>query len=209
MKTCLLALSAALLLTPSGVRAQDAVPSNAYLQVHIGASLVTEEEVRFEGAGAKGVPGVVLREVDYDTGVAFGGAFGYQLSPMFAAEAELTARVNDFDGNLGDDALTVTSLMANGVLTAPLKSSVRPYLGAGVGFAYSNLDGSNLALAWGAKAGLLYLYAPGRMVGFEASYIGTDGFGTESIDAADRIVDVHAEYGGAALLVSWRTNLGF
>lgn len=123
-----------------------------------------------------------------DRGRIFGGALGYEWRSGWRAEAEVTHRKNDFDsvtidsdGGLGaqlgfgslngatlDISGDVTSLagMANLYYDVPLGWPIRPYVGAGIGFARIDaeldlgalrlVDETDTVLAWQFKAGLSY-----------------------------------------------------
>jgi opacity protein-like surface antigen len=71
---------------------------------------------------------------DLDTGYNVGGAFGWNLSPAFALEADFLFTSSDYDlAPPADGGLDTFSFMANAVWNIDAGGGFRPYLGAGAG----------------------------------------------------------------------------
>lgn len=77
---------------------------------------------------------------EFDTGVRFDGAIGYQWNPWLGTEFETGFIYNEFQ-HVNDASLWGIPLMVNLVLTVPIPNSrVVPYAGAGIGGVVSALD---------------------------------------------------------------------
>lgn len=108
------------------VLAQD---GGFYARAWGGVSDLRDDTLSFGGATAT---------LNFDTGVSFGGAFGYDYpdSPL-RAEVEFNYRSADATdiplafGSEGDFAST--SLMINGIYAFDTGSALRPYVGLGIG----------------------------------------------------------------------------
>ena len=78
-------------------------------------------------------------EFDNDPAFVINGAIGMELNPMVRAEGEIGWHRNAADIADGtppqDFSFSVISFMGNGYFDIPTNSPVRPYLGAGIGFA--------------------------------------------------------------------------
>ncbi len=132
--TCLV-----LLLSPAAVVAADDGP---YISGHIGASWLSNAD--FEGS----VPGIRFSaEVEYDTGVHLGGAFGYDFGEFrvegeFGYESHEFTKMTDLEINgipMGDvDAdgdIDAFILLLNGFYDIDTGTNLTPYVGGGIGFA--------------------------------------------------------------------------
>ncbi|MEL6619322.1 MAG: outer membrane beta-barrel protein [Pseudomonadota bacterium] len=97
--------------------------------------------------------GSTTSQADFDTGIAAGGAFGYDYAGSpWQAEIEYTYRSADITpaaslGTGGDYAST--SLMVNGIYAFSAAGAVKPYVGAGIGF----MTEVDLDIEGGAAAG--------------------------------------------------------
>jgi len=80
----------------------------------------------------------IFREEKHDSGITFGGAFGYDFGNDFRIEEEITYRNNDVDPFNLPVGLTIKntnlSFMTNGYFDIDLGIPLKPYLGAGIGF---------------------------------------------------------------------------
>jgi len=74
---------------------------------------------------------------DFDPGFAVGGAIGYKSGNHFRIEGEVAFRTNEVKGSnsiLSQD-VSALSLMGNAYFDFNFNSPLKPYIGAGVGFA--------------------------------------------------------------------------
>jgi len=91
-------------------------------------------------------------DATYDTGFLLGAALGYDFG-MIRTEAEFGYRKNDIDEwedltisgvNVGDfnasGDVTTLSYLFNGYIDFENRTSITPYVGGGLGFAYSDCD---------------------------------------------------------------------
>ena len=164
--------------------------------------------------GNTGLPAVTEAELDYSTGFAVGALYGYRATPRFAIEGEFTYRSNDIDSvtvtldgdetsaseGLEGSSLDVMTFMANGVFGFAPDAAVRPYVGAGIGYAAVDADADfDGAFAYQVKAGADVPIGRAGAVGAEVAYLGTGDFSAE-----ETIADVEVEYGGISLLATYK-----
>ncbi|MEL6364152.1 MAG: outer membrane beta-barrel protein [Pseudomonadota bacterium] len=75
-----------------------------------------------------------------------------------------------------DPLIRTASVTANAILTAPLDSKVRPYIGGGAGFFSTDLNLDDVDASYGfgylAKAGVDFEVSTGLRLGFEGVYVG-------------------------------------
>ncbi|MDO8838215.1 MAG: outer membrane beta-barrel protein [Parvibaculum sp.] len=140
--------------------------------------------------------------ISFDTGWTVSGAIGSQINENFAIEGELTYLTAEFDQGtaLGvsvpiDGTLTSILAMLNANLHPMAGNSFDPYVGAGVGVAFSNTDiksvggvpvnadDSSEDLALQGTAGLNMALGGGTKIGAQYRYIWTDtgGGGVDNI----------------------------
>lgn len=163
------ALTCALLLGPFGARtaAQDTAPQEPgpkgpYIAIR----------VMLQGLEDSRDPAGTGAELTYDGGAGIAGSLGYRFG-IFRPELEAAFRSNSTDELRGpggpisvDGAVSSAAIMANGFLEIPLTRTVRPYLGAGLGFARVAIDGddfeddSDAVFAYQAAAGLSVQVTP-------------------------------------------------
>jgi opacity protein-like surface antigen len=118
---------------------------------------------------------------DMDTGYGVGGAFGWNLSPQFALEADFFFTSADYDfPSPAEGALESFSFMANAVYNIDMGSSFRPYIGAGVGGVQLNFTD-----------GITTLSVP--YTGVTDTVFGWQGFAGFAVNIDDNI-DFIAEY---------------
>jgi len=86
--------------------------------------------------GDTSLSGAVSLPISYDPGPMFGGVFGYDFG-MIRFDAEITYRDNDIDviGVNAEGSTSALSYMVNGYFDIPTHLALRPYVGAGIGFA--------------------------------------------------------------------------
>lgn len=203
----LFAAAAAIGVLPSAAAQEAGFTPSSYVQVGIGGSAVTEE-----GAVATGIDfeGKAFRDdgvLDYDAGLAVGALYGWQALPALALEAELSARVNDFEDNLGDP-LTVTSFLANAALSPPRARAVIPYVGGGIGFATTNIEDTGLGFAYQAKVGVKVPIRARGAVGAEVAWLGTSGFDSDFRDEFGDPATFDIDYAGLSVMATYTFDLG-
>jgi len=124
-------ITAAVLLVPLSLAAQD--KSGFYASAYGGASAMAStsfSESRSTGTAVGG-------KVDFGNGIGFGMAVGYRYSNGWAAELALDERGNFLkriggvavDGNFFSEVVFL-----NGYYRFPARGSVRPFIGAGLGY---------------------------------------------------------------------------
>jgi len=122
-----------------------------YFAGNIGFNTVDDSSFSVSGGPAAGND----VDVDYDTGYKVGVAVGYDLTNSFGApvrvELELSRQDNDADGidftgnalaneiNVGG-GFSSTNLIANGYYDIGNYSGFTPYVGAGIGVAFTDVD---------------------------------------------------------------------
>jgi len=79
---------------------------------------------------------------DYDRGWGLGGFAGYHFGNNFRAEAELGWNWNDLDAGSGDAELFYG--MVSGYYDFDVGQPFMPYIGAGIGYGWLELDGTPL-----------------------------------------------------------------
>lgn len=160
------AVAAAVLVTSTPVIAADivapepVVENNWYVSLHGGWKFDEEWEDSLDATHGGAEPGETAElSIETDDGWRVGGAFGYSFNDWFAVEGEIGYMTQDFESaefdegegqfanfvgqefDLGGDVSILTG-MINAVLGIPIGSMVRPYVGAGIGAAHVNVDGS-------------------------------------------------------------------
>lgn len=124
-------LSAAVLLAPLSVAAQD--QPGFYASVYGGPSATASTSFSESRATGPAVGG----KVDYGNGIGFGVALGQRYSNGWAVELALDERGNVLkriggvavDGNVFSEVVFL-----NGYFRFPARGSVRPFIGAGLGY---------------------------------------------------------------------------
>jgi opacity protein-like surface antigen len=171
--TCL-----ALLLSPAAVIAGD----GPYLSVHVGPSWLSDADL--DGSD----PGIRLRsEVEFDTGIRLGGALGYdfgefRVEGQFGYHSHELEEVTDIQvngvpqGDLDADGdLDAFILLANGLYDIDTGTQLTPYLGAGIGFAFLEVDDLSISgILVGDEDDTVFAYQLSGGVAYEI---------TEQIDA--------------------------
>ncbi len=123
-------------------RMEPGIDHKMYLSGSFGAAWIEDTEYSF--ANVRG-------ELEYDNpGWMANVAVGYRMSPMWRGELELghgridTDRITGNGSSAGISAeLAVTTLTANAFFDIPVSRwGFTPYVGGGIGFAYSEVDSS-------------------------------------------------------------------
>ena len=151
----------------------QARPQNPYISGNIGFGNRPDADI-------SGTPD----KFDNDPAFVINGAIGVELNPMIRVEGEIGFHHNTADISGFPDEFTfgVISFMGNGYFDIPTNSPLRPYLGAGLGFALANLeqdffgltaDDSDLVGAFQLMAGLGFDIGPRATLTFGYRYFTT------------------------------------
>jgi opacity protein-like surface antigen len=149
-------------------------PQNMYLSGNIGFGMRPDADI----AGPSG------NVFDNDPAFVINGAIGVELNPMWRVEGEIGWHFNaaDVAGFPQDFTFGVISFMGNGYFDIPTNSPLRPYLGAGLGFALVGVEedffgltdsDSDLVGAFQLMAGLGYEISPKATLTFGYRYFTT------------------------------------
>ena len=198
--TCMAAL--ALLAVPSAAAAQGS-GSGVYLGANIGANFLNDSE--FDTAAVGEV------DNDYDTGFALSGQVGYDTGQLWQygglrAELELSYRENEIDqhaiaalGGAQPDSTgtaSTTALLANLFHDFETGTPLTPYVGGGIGYAWSSLDNygvraapnalddEDAGFAWQLGAGLGYAVTERATVSLDYRYFSTSADATSNVFSA-------------------------
>jgi opacity protein-like surface antigen len=147
-----------------------------YLELHGGGVILEDSDM----SASNNLSG----SVEFDTGYLIGGAFGYAWEQGWRAEVALDYRDNDIDdSNVTGDMATLAGML-NGFYQLPIDFPVKPYVGAGVGWARVDLeakvsgsevvDDDDLVFAYQAMAGVTYEINPAIAIGAGYVYFATD-----------------------------------
>jgi len=116
---------------------------------------------------------------DLDDDGVYSLALGWQFMPMVRAELEGGYRNNDLD--VGTGHANTWTWMLNGYYDFKNDSMITPYLGAGLGYAHSQLhapgvDEGDGAFVWQAIAGASFNLTPNWAITADYRYIDTGNF---------------------------------
>ncbi len=203
-------LAAALLaaLLPNQARAEQIEPPGAYVETRIGRFKPNESNSTYFGQTV---------ELSFDPGWAAELATGYQINDFIRAELAMAWRQTEVDDleflgsqlELDEDYIGLFTAMLNGYLDLPLVPGITPFIGAGAGFAYFDVeletfapivavDSGDFTFAWQGIAGLTVQLSPSVAFTTTYTYLGTNN--TEDDNDLDglRIKDfrVHTVMGG-------------
>ena len=149
---------------------QAAFDPGVYVKAYGGAGLLNDTTLDFKNAGAP----TTSADGEFDSGFMAGGAVGYAFTDNWSAELDYAYRSNDVSSvsangstvaNGGDYAST--ALMLNGFYRFDTDWVIRPYVGAGLGYATEidiDLEGGGSSGSWSGTAPAAQL-----MIGGEAS----------------------------------------
>jgi len=168
-----LAVGILVLLMATQVWAQSG-PKGLYLSGNIGFGIRPD-------ANATGAP----QDIQNDPAFVINGAIGAELNHLVRVEGEigyhrntgdlLPARINEF-------TFSMVSFMANGYFDVPTNSPLRPYIGAGLGFAVAGVEeevgglnstDSDMVGAFQFMAGLGFDFSPKATFTFGYRYFTT------------------------------------
>ena len=151
----------------------QANPHGLYLSGNIGFGIRPDADI----AGPSG------NKFDNDPAFVINGAIGVELNPMIRVEGEIGLHNNTADvaGFPQDFTFSAVSFMGNGYFDIPTHSPLRPYVGAGLGFAVVNVeedigftaDDSDLVAAYQLMAGIGFDISPKATLTFGYRYFTT------------------------------------
>ncbi len=193
MKTKYIApIAAVLALTSGSAMAQDA---GWYVRGELGASTSGEVDD--------------ASQIDLDDGWVVGAAGGYAFSNGIRAEGELLYLGNDID-SLSDGETSAVGVFANIAYEFNQQGRIRPFVGAGLGFAQVNfedgvVDDDDIGFAYQAKAGVAYDINDRLTAEVAYRYIGVTDleFGSGGPSPID------GDYENQAVTVGLRYKLGY
>lgn len=107
-------------------------PQGLYVSGNIGFGIRPNADI----AGPSG------NQFDNDPAFVINGAVGVELNPMIRVEGEIGWHFNNADvaGFARDFSFGAISFMGNGYFDIPTNSPIRPYVGAGLGFALVGVE---------------------------------------------------------------------
>jgi opacity protein-like surface antigen len=118
-----------------GVEIATAQAPGMYFSGNVGAIWLKDSDVTWYDGD--------LDEAEFETGVGFTGAFGYDFGTGFRAEVELGFRFNDVDRQFPDGIggeVYSSSFMGNAFFDFMPGYQVSPFIGAGIGVANVEFD---------------------------------------------------------------------
>jgi OmpA-OmpF porin, OOP family len=168
--TSFAALVAAAFFLPATAKAEDGYGfwpkwEGAYVAGQAGGSFPTDDEL--------------------DNGGSYALALGYQFNANVRTELEGSYRNNDFDSGVTDADADTWGLMLNAFYDFKNESRLTPYVGGGIGWAHSNLDGdvggigfddSDDAFAYQLGAGLAFNVTDGLALTADYRWFDTTDF---------------------------------
>ncbi|MBN67046.1 MAG: hypothetical protein CMM94_05710 [Rickettsiales bacterium] len=150
----------------------------------------------------------ITSDVSFEDGYGLGTALGYQFTPNFRLEGELSYRKNDMEsgvvrqvsnGNVvssqpltGDLGYEAFNVMGNAYADIPVNDWIIPYVGAGVGWTFQTNGNEEDAFAYQAMAGTHVGLTPDLQLKLGYRYFDTVGldFGVDDFDATSHILEV-------------------
>jgi opacity protein-like surface antigen len=150
-------------------------PQSLYLSGNLGFGIRPDSDISISTFPFENDPAFVIN-----------GAIGVELNPMIRAEGEIGFHLNSADqGGTGVDwTFRTISFMGNGYFDIPTNSPLRPYVGAGLGFALVELEGENFGLT-ADDSDLVGAFQLMAGVGFDISPRATLTFGYRYFTTTD------------------------
>lgn len=170
-------------LAPHQARAADVEPPGAYVELRVGMFQPEDNDATVFGADA---------DLDFDPGWAGEVATGFHINDFVRAELAMAWRQTEVDDleilgqaqELDEDYIGLFTAMLNGYVELPTFLGLRPFIGAGAGFAYFDVelqtvapildvDSGDFTFAWQGIAGLAYHFTPAVALTTTYTYLGT------------------------------------
>ena len=147
--------------------------------------------------------------IDMDDGWAAGIGGGYEFANGLRAEGELLYLSNDLDSDVVDGETKTTGAFANVAYDFNRAGRIRPFVGAGVGFAQvdyddGTVDDDDIGFAYQAKAGLAYDINERMTTEVAYRYIGV----TDVEFGSNAASSLSGDYNNQAVTVGLRYKLG-
>ena len=165
-----------LIATQSWAQTQANNPHGLYLSGNIGFGIRPDADI----AGPSG------NKFDNDPAFVINGAIGVELNPMIRVEGEIGLHNNTADvaGFPQDFTFSAVSFMGNGYFDIPTHSPLRPYVGAGLGFAVAGVEEERFGLT-STDSDLVGAFQLMAGIGFDISPRATFTFGYRYFTTTD------------------------
>ena len=151
-------------------------PRGLYLSGNIGFGMRPD-------SNGPGLP----RDLQNDPAFVINGAVGLELTPMIRVEGEIGLHNNTADllpVSPNEFTFSMVSFMANGFFDIPTNSPLRPYVGAGLGFAVAGVEEERFGLT-SNDSDLVGAFQLMAGVGFDISPRATLTFGYRYFTTSD------------------------
>jgi opacity protein-like surface antigen len=165
-----------LIAAQSWAQSQPNNPRGLYLSGNIGFGIRPD-------ASGPGLP----RDLQNDPAFVINGAIGVELNPMIRVEGEIGLHNNTADllpVSPNEFTFSMVSFMGNGYFDIPTNSPLRPYVGAGVGFALAGVEEERFGLT-DTDSDLVGAFQLMAGVGFDISPRATLTFGYRYFTTSD------------------------
>ena len=185
--------------TAAPASAQDGL----YIEFTPGASFLADSDL----SGGGGLSGLSA-EAEFDSAFVIGGAVGSRFLDSFRGEVNLSYREADIENvTSGGVTLQVLALMGNVYYDFDLELPVTPYLGAGIGVGFIEVDPVNdeaTEFAWNIMFGASYGVTDTIGLSLGYRYLGTTDAELDATGPASGTVD--AEIAVHEILFGFRYN---
>jgi len=152
-------------------------PQNMYLSGNIGFGI--RPDANFSGTSV---------DLQNDPAIVINGAIGVELNPMIRVEGEIGLHHNTADllpFTTNEFTFSMVSFMGNGYFDIPTNSPLRPYVGAGIGFALAGVEEENIFGATSTDSDLVGAFQLMAGLGFDFSPRATFTFGYRYFTTTD------------------------
>ena len=165
-----------LITAQSWAQSQPNNPHGLYLSGNIGFGIRPD-------ANFSGIP----VDLQNDPAFVINGAIGVELNPMIRVEGEIGLHNNTADllpVSPNEFILSMVSFMGNGYFDIPTNSPLRPYVGAGLGFAVAGVEEERFGLT-STDSDLVGAFQLMAGIGFDISPRATFTFGYRYFTTTD------------------------
>jgi opacity protein-like surface antigen len=166
-----------LITAQSWAQARANNPHGLYLSGNIGFGIHPDSD--FSGTTV---------DLQHDPGLVINGAIGIELSPMIRFEGEIGLHNNTADllpFTTNEFTFSMISFMGNGYFDIPTHSPLRPFVGAGLGFALAGVEEENVFGATSTDSDLVGAFQLMAGIGFDFSPRATFTFGYRYFTTTD------------------------
>jgi len=142
-----------------------------YITARVGGCFLNDSTLSEEGFP-------ITVDTEFDTGMLFEGAVGYEFAGPFRIEGEVGYRKNDLDkftalgySVAGGGDVDTLSFMLNGYVEIENQSSITPFLGAGIGYAKVSANDISIpgVITVGSEDDSVFAYQFVAGIGFSAT----------------------------------------